>query len=83
MPWPVAEALAAAPQPAEWRRLGQVRHGLTHFELYLDIYAASVTTIAADGFLRAPDDLGPEALPSVMRKCVALARDFAAARRPG
>ena len=72
-PWPEAEAMAAAPQPADWRRLGQVRHGLTHFELLRDVYAASVDTIAAEGFLRPAHDLTAEALPSVMRKCVALA----------
>ena len=32
-PWPEAEAIAAAPAPAAWRRMGQAFHGLTHFEL--------------------------------------------------
>jgi A/G-specific adenine glycosylase len=76
-PWLGTEALAHAPQEAEWRHLGQIRHGLTHFELHLDVYAARVGSIAAEGFLRSPDALDSEALPSVMRKCVAVALGFA------
>jgi A/G-specific adenine glycosylase len=60
--------------PAAWRQAGKVRHVFTHFELYLDVYAATVPTIAAPGFLRPATTLHAEALPSVMRKCVALAR---------
>jgi hypothetical protein len=33
-----------------------------------------VATIEAEGFIRPIADLGAEALPSVMRKCVAVAR---------
>lgn len=66
-------ALAAAPMPAEWRKLGVVRHGFTHFALEITVYAATVPTIEAVGFLRAGDVLGAEALSSLMRKCVALA----------
>ncbi len=55
--------------PAGWRRIAEVRHGLTHFELRLDLYAARVPSIVADGFLCRSDALDAEALPSVMRKC--------------
>ncbi len=73
-PWPEPEALASAPAAASWRLAGQVLHGLTHFELVLDVYAASVDHIGpGDGFLRPTDALAAEALPSVMRKCVAVA----------
>ncbi len=72
-PWPEPEAQLAAPMPAAWRRLGQVRHGLTHFELHLDVYAATVPAIRAEGFLCPAAQLAAEALPSVMRKCVRLA----------
>ena len=74
-PWTAAEAIAAAPMPAEWREAGEIRHGLTHFELRLAIYVAGVPAIGAEGFLRPTDALDDEALPSVMRKCVRLARD--------
>jgi A/G-specific adenine glycosylase len=76
-PWAPADALLLAPMPAVWRPVGQVRHGFTHFRLRIDLYAAAVPCIAADGFLRPADALGAEALPSLMRKCVRLAQDFA------
>ncbi len=79
-PWSREEALALAPAPAAWRAAGEVRHGLTHFELRITLYAARVTAIKmGDGFLRDAAALEAEALPSVMRKCVAL--QVAQARR--
>ncbi len=68
--WSRGEALTHAPMAADWRLAGQVRHGFTHFELTIDLYAAVVPQIAAEGFLRPLDRLAEEALPSVMRKCV-------------
>jgi adenine-specific DNA glycosylase len=50
-----------------------VRHTLSHFELRLDVLAARVPAIAADGFLVERAALADQALPSVMRKCVAVA----------
>ncbi len=72
-PWTAAEAEAVAPMPAVWRDIGEVRHGLTHFELRLRVRVAAVPAIVADGFLRPSAELDGEALPSVMRKCVLLA----------
>ena len=76
-PWPEPEALAQAPVETAWRRLGSVPHVFTHFALTLDVYAGSVARVPAalleHGFLRAPDALAGEALPSLMRKCLALA----------
>jgi A/G-specific adenine glycosylase len=72
-PFPVHEAHLLAPMPATWRQAGKVHHVFTHFELFLDVYAATVPAIAAPGFLRPATALHAEALPSVMRKCVALA----------
>ncbi len=69
-PWPQNEAIAAAPMPADWRRAGQAFHGFTHFELAIDVYAAEVPAITADGFLRPANALDAEALPTVMRKCI-------------
>lgn len=68
--WPREEAFAHAPVSAAWQPAGQVRHGFTHFELRIDLFAATVPKIAADGFLLPRDALGTAALPSVMRKCV-------------
>ena len=72
-PWPEDAAHNAGPMLAAWRRAGQVRHMFTHFELLLDVFVAQVPAIAADGFLRHTDALAGEALPSVMRKGVAVA----------
>jgi A/G-specific adenine glycosylase len=71
--WTATDAVRHAPMPAEWRPAGQVRHGLTHFELVIDLLAARVPRIEADGFLRPATALADEALPSVMRKCARMA----------
>ncbi len=81
-PWPAEAALALAPMPAAWRRVGQVRHGFTHFELLLDVFAAQVPDVAAPGVLAAATAMEGQALPSVMRKCVALCRAAAGAEGP-
>ena len=67
--WP-----AYAPMAAHWRAAGEVRHVFTHFELRLGVLAAAVPDIRAEGFLRDVAALDGEALPSLMRKCVALAQ---------
>lgn len=69
-PWSAEEALAHAPAKADWRPAGQVRHGFTHFELILDLFAARVPVIEAEGFVRPIASLDDAALASVMRKCV-------------
>ncbi len=71
--WTDDQALHHAPVTAEWRPAGQVRHGFTHFELIIDLMAAQVDRIEADGFLLPLARLGDAALPSVMRKCVRMA----------
>ena len=76
--WDAAEALAYAPMAAEWRPAGQVRHGFTHFELSIDLLAASARRIEGEGFLRPATALVAEALPSVMRKCARMASSAAA-----
>jgi A/G-specific adenine glycosylase len=72
-PWHPGEALALAPMQAAWRPAGQVRHGFTHFALTIDLFAARVAHVAAEGFLHPVEQLHEAALPSVMRKCVAMA----------
>lgn len=72
-PWLATEREDAAPVRTVWRDVGEIRHGLTHFELRVQVLAARVSRIEAEGFLRPTDQLASEALPSVMRKCVALA----------
>ena len=78
-PWSEPEALAQAPVVASWHRLGSVLHVFTHFALTLDVYVGSVPAVPAgvleQGFLRARQALAGEALPSLMRRCLALADD--------
>ena len=68
--WQPDEALALAPMDVAWCPAGEVRHGFTHFELTIHLYAARVARIEADGYQRPIAALADEALPSVMRKCV-------------
>ncbi len=72
-PWAEAELLAEAPQLAEWRHAGTATHGFTHFELRLEVMVARVEAIDADGLLHALDQLPDAALPTVMRRCIAIA----------
>ena len=62
--WPDAEAIAAAPAPADWRAAGDVDHGFTHFALNLRLFRAEGDW--ADGLWRPRADL--EAMPSVFLK---------------
>ena len=71
--WSEHEALSQAPQAAGWHRLGQAKHGFTHFELLIDVYAASVPCIVAPGLTLPQADLLGAALPTAMRRCIALA----------
>lgn len=79
-PWDAAEAVAQAPLKAQWQPLtGLVRHTFSHFHLELTVMAARVGDGAvARGFWCPVDDLGGQALPSVMRKVArhALAKPF-------
>ncbi|WP_240789918.1 A/G-specific adenine glycosylase [Roseomonas sp. HF4] len=76
-PWPAAEALPHAPLAAPWRLLpGLARHGFTHFELEMVLFAAALPdapTPPGGEWLPAPE--AARALPSVMRRLLALAAD--------
>ena len=73
-PWRHDEALALAPMQAPWRPAGQVRHGFTHFALTIELFAAQVSEVSAEGFLHPVEQLHAAALPSLMRKCAAMAK---------
>ena len=63
--WSDAEALAAAPAQADWRGVGEVEHGFTHFTLTLRLLRAEAPH--GDGVIWSPRrDL--DALPSVFLK---------------
>ena len=79
-PWSNEDALAHAPALADWRTIGQVRHVFTHFELRLEVRAATapviptVSVIQGDSMIQPLAALKEAALPSVMMKCIAMAR---------
>jgi A/G-specific adenine glycosylase len=81
-PWAEAEALAHAPLAADWRRLpGTARHGFTHFELAMALYAAPLPGGAAPPGLEArPPAEARAALPTAMRRLLALAEPAGAVR---
>jgi A/G-specific adenine glycosylase len=85
-PWARPEALAEAPAQAAWVKWGTVRHVFTHFELWLDVYGASLPAIPpqaiGDGFLCPAADLSAQALPSLMAKCLALGLNTAEPAHP-
>jgi A/G-specific adenine glycosylase len=67
-----AAALKQAPFAAEWKkRPGLVRHGFTHFELEIEVYAAKFSKRPpTKGQWIATERLREVALPTVMRKIV-------------
>jgi len=67
-PWSDAEAIAAAPATADWRGVGEVEHGFTHFTLTLQLLRADGQVAGSgDGVIWSPRrDL--DGLPSVFLK---------------
>ena len=82
-----AEALDHAPLATTWRALpGRVEHVFTHFALQVSVFTGEVgrRTAAPEGFRWvAARELEGEALPSVMRKIIAHAREHGDAARVG
>ena len=82
-PWQDQEARTAAPVKTTWRRLpGDIEHGFTHFRLNVRVMAADIEAKKLPKNLRGgrlvrPDDLGESALPTVMKKIIALALGLA------
>jgi A/G-specific adenine glycosylase len=77
-PWTVEEARRAAPVAAKWRLVpGVVRHGFTHFDLELTVLAGDIRSESpqAEGKWVRLDNLDSQALPTLMKKIVAHARD--------
>ena len=72
--WRRESALTHAPFEASWKkRAGQVSHTFTHFHLELDVFAAVAPgRIEVDGEWADPERLSALALPTVMRKVIAL-----------
>jgi len=80
-------ALGLAPLEASYRKaMARVEHTFTHFHLQLDVYVGEVPqeSLAPEGCRWvAGEALDGEALPSLMRKAVAAAREAASAIEQG
>ncbi|MCW4113529.1 A/G-specific adenine glycosylase [Aurantimonas sp. MSK8Z-1] len=64
-----------APVAAAWASIGSVSHGFTHFDLELTVWRAEVAADPpGEGWWSPPAALAHEALPTLMRKVVRLAR---------
>lgn len=77
--WPTTD-WSDAPTPAPpadtaWSELGEVRHTFTHFHLRLTVMAATSEMTPDRGSFITRSEFRPTALPTVMRKVWALARD--------
>ncbi|MEO8926267.1 MAG: A/G-specific adenine glycosylase [Caulobacteraceae bacterium] len=68
-PWTSAQALASAPAPGPWRKVGEVDHVFTHFSLTLEVYVAPGCA-PRPGFIWTPIDEALAATPSVFRKAL-------------
>ncbi|KQT54982.1 A/G-specific adenine glycosylase [Aureimonas sp. Leaf454] len=69
-----ATGSGAAPFPAKWRRVGSVSHGFTHFDLELEVWrGAAERDPPVAGWWSGRNAIGGEALPTLMRKALALA----------
>lgn len=67
------EPLEAAPEKRNWEKCqGEVKHVFTHFELRLDVYRAESADKSADGIWALLDETKNYALPTVMKKVLAL-----------
>jgi A/G-specific adenine glycosylase len=73
-PWPRAEALPLAPLPGlRWHLLpGEAQHGFTHFELRMRLLRATHAGPAPEGFAWHEREAAVAALPSAMRRLLAL-----------
>ncbi len=69
--WADDEVLAAAPARADWRRLGSVEHGFTHFSITLDAWRAE-SDVADPAFVWRTFDVATEETPSLFAKALRL-----------
>lgn len=83
-PWALPEALHHAPALSDWSEAGSVRHVFTHFTLHLTVLTGHLADgllchdhLNIPGFSCNPSAMAALALPTVMRKCLALTRHHA------
>lgn len=68
-PWDESEALAHAPAPGDWSALnGIVRHGFTHFDFEIEVWAAAGEREQPGDIWCRPAEFASLALPTVAKK---------------
>jgi A/G-specific adenine glycosylase len=84
-PWTRVEALAHAPLPGlGWRAVaGEARHGFTHFELRMALLRAAFDGPAPAGTAWMAPEAARTAMPTVMRRLLALLDSAPAAEEDG
>ncbi len=73
-PWTRADALAAAPAKAQWRRAGAVEHVFTHFSLTLEVWEAAADAAKVDHLIWTAPDRAIREAPSVFAKALRVGR---------
>ena len=68
-----ATGAQAGPVQADWQSFGKIRHTFTHFHLELEVWGAICNQIPGAGWWSLPNEIGDEALPTVMKKAVTAA----------
>ena len=70
-----ASPLLSAPAERNWEKCeGEVRHIFTHFDLRLEVYRAEASDEMAEGLWADLADISGYALPTVMKKVLALSQ---------
>ena len=70
-----AHPMKDAPLERNWEKCdSQVKHVFTHFELRLDVYRAEVANLSAKGTWAILDEIADYALPTVMKKVLAISQ---------
>jgi len=65
--------IKALPFKGEWNLAGTARHTFTHFHLQLEVWHCTSNDYQGNGWWTTLATLGEEALPSVMKKAIAVA----------
>ncbi len=67
--------VVAAPFKGQWKRCNTVRHTFTHFHLELEVWRSQIRRASGEGWWASQAEIPAEALPSLMRKVIAAARE--------
>jgi A/G-specific adenine glycosylase len=72
-PFTDTEVMAAPPAAGDWRRIGAVEHGFTHFSITLDVYRAEAAEAAPSELTWLPLERAIAETPTLFAKALRLA----------